>query len=215
MTEAHIYPDFEGFARLHARDRSIRNLTVQEYLQLSHQEISAAMTEMSPRHNQVVEFSGLNIKTNFNSLDRAIFYCNRIIKMVEDGTIQADNLTIARVYYTRGFAYSLIGKVMINAAIANYSKAIELDSSHSTAYFSRGLMRIDEREWTEARADFTTARTLGFPLSRYFNELGGMQILDPSIIDELPEDIRLLLTQPETSQSERHFLHEQRELGIS
>lgn len=199
VTEAYIYPDFEGFARLHARDRSIRNLTVQEYLQLSHQEITAAMTEMRSRHNQGVESSGLNIGTHPNSLDRAISYCNRIIKMVEDGAIQADNLTIARVYYTRGFAYSLIGNVRINDAIADYGKAIELNPSHSAAYFSRGLMRVDEGEWAGARADFTAAITLGFPVARYFNELGGMQILNPSIIAELPEDIRLLLTQPETS----------------
>ena len=196
ITEAHIYPDFEGFARLHARNRSFRNLTVQEYLQLSHQKINAAIEEIRSRPNPGVESAGLNIGTHRSHLDRAISYCSRAIKMMEDGSTHADNIAIARAYNTRGFAYSLISKSMINFAIADYNKAIELDPNHSITYFSRGLMKIDQREWDEARADFAKTKTLGFDLSRYFNGLGGMQIFDPLIIDELPEDIRLLLTQP-------------------
>ena len=194
ITEVYVYSDFEGFARIHARDRSVRSLTVQEYLELSRGEISDAMEELRSRHNQEVKSAGLSIGTHHSYLDQAISYCSRAINMVEEGSTQADKLAVAHVYYTRGFAYSL--KPKVDSAIADYGKVIELSPDYSTAYFNRGLMRIVQSEWDEARADFAKTKTLGFDLAGWFNGLGGIALFDPSIIAELPEDIRLLLTQP-------------------
>ncbi|MDE0467422.1 MAG: FRG domain-containing protein [Candidatus Poribacteria bacterium] len=193
ITEAHIYPDIEGFVRIYTRDLSLRGLTVQEYLHLSNQEIQSAMEEIRYGHNQEAESAGLNIDTYPSSLDLAIAYCGRAIEMMTDGSTRADNLTIARAYYIRGLAYNLIGRNENNSAIADYSRAIELYPNYTMAYFNRGLIWIDQREWDNARTDFTKIQTLGVDLARYFNGFGGMQIFDSSIVAELPEDIMLLL----------------------
>ena len=195
ITDGHIYPDIEGFIRLRKRDPSLRGRTVQEYLRLANQEIVNAMQEIRDRYNQEAESAEPNITTH-SHLNLAISYCNRAIEMLRDGSIHADNFTIARAYYTRGFAYNLIDKSKIESAIADYSRAIELDPNHREAHFNRGLIWVEEEQWDNAKSDFTKARALGFDLSGYFNGLGGMNLFEPRIVNKMPEDIKELLMQP-------------------
>jgi tetratricopeptide (TPR) repeat protein len=59
------------------------------------------------------------------------------------------------VYYHRGVSYHKIGR--LDLAIADFTKAIEINSDVADAYANRGKVRLDKRENKLAVVDFNKA----------------------------------------------------------
>jgi tetratricopeptide (TPR) repeat protein len=76
----------------------------------------------------------------------------------------------AEGYITRGNIRGHNGDV--NGAIADFGRAIELDSKSAGAYYSRALARRDKRDFDGAIADFNHAIELKPNDHEYYNERG-------------------------------------------
>jgi tetratricopeptide (TPR) repeat protein len=66
----------------------------------------------------------------------------------------------AATYHTLGFSY--FDKGEYDMAIADFSKAINLDPEFLLAYYNRGVAYFDKHEYDLAIADFSRAMELGF-----------------------------------------------------
>ena len=69
------------------------------------------------------------------------------------------NKECAQTYYNRGLAHSKKGELEL--AIANYTKAIEIEPDYADAYYNRGgaWLRLGKPE--KAKSDLAAARHLG------------------------------------------------------
>ena len=171
ILEASIYPDFDGFARLHAQNKPYIEPDVQGYLQSG---ISAQME---------------------NKLDDAITYYSEVISLQPDssilakaytarGSIYADkreyDLAIAdwtkaielapedaEVYYNRGTAYGDKGE--LDKAIQDYNKAIDLDPEDDIAYNNRGVAYHNIGDFAAAIEDYSKSIELDPHSNTYCN----------------------------------------------
>ena len=164
ITEANIYPDFDGFARLHAHDEPYIEPDPQDYLQ-----------------------RGIEAHQNDNS-DDAIAYYTEVIRL--DPT---DTSIVSIVYYSRGLAYAEKGEVdsaienynesiqlnpdfadaynyrgiayrnkgEIERAIEDHDQAIQIKSDNVLFYNDRSMALLQAQEWEKARSDLTIARNMG------------------------------------------------------
>jgi tetratricopeptide (TPR) repeat protein len=62
---------------------------------------------------------------------------------------------LSKVYYSRGKAW--VGKGDYGKAIADFTKAIEINPKNADAYHNRGAVRCDKKDYDKAIADFTKA----------------------------------------------------------
>jgi len=79
----------------------------------------------------------------------------RLTQAIDSGELSQENLSIA--YYNRGNAWSNKGKY--NRAIADYTKAIEIDPEYADAYHNRALAWKSKGRWyyKKAVADYKKA----------------------------------------------------------
>ena len=74
----------------------------------------------------------------------------------DDLTLWNDNAekapNLARPIFGRGYAYSELGQW--DKAIADYSRALEIDPDYATVYFSRGFAYRNINQWDRAIADY-------------------------------------------------------------
>jgi tetratricopeptide (TPR) repeat protein len=64
------------------------------------------------------------------------------------------------VYFQRGFCSKKLGKM--DAAIADFNKAIQLDSTQYAAFAHRAFIHYDNKKYKEGKADATAALAI-FP----------------------------------------------------
>ena len=159
ITEASIYPDFDGFARLHAQNKPYIEPNVNSYL------LRGFKAQME------------------NNLDDAITYYNAVISLEPDPSILAKTLTIRGLIYLSKREYDLAitdwtkaieldpddavaylnlgvvyaGKRDFEAAIADYNKAIDLAPENASAYNNRGVAYAGKRDFEAAIADYNKA----------------------------------------------------------
>ena len=159
ITEASIYPDFDGFARLHAQNKPYIESDVQSYL------LRGFMAQME------------------NNLDDAMTYYSEIISLQPDssilaktytarGTIYADkreyDLAINdwtkaiekdpnefMAYYGRGTIYGVSGEN--DLAIKDYTMALELNPELTKVYVQRGTAYVANGEVELALEDYDRA----------------------------------------------------------
>jgi probable HAF family extracellular repeat protein len=74
---------------------------------------------------------------------------------VASGSFEIAEATPAEIYVSRGSDYYHKGQ--LNEAIAEFSKAIELNPRHAVAYNARGLAYADQGQYDQALADYTKA----------------------------------------------------------
>ena len=99
----------------------------------------------------------------------------------------------ADAYYNRGNAYALKGE--FDAAIYDYTKAIEVNPQDANAYLNRGVVWLPLREWEKAKADLNAAKNMGVDIVTLFHgNYGSVEDLEQSIGTQLPADIVALLT---------------------
>ena len=165
ITEANIYPDFDGFARLHAHNEPYIEPDPQDYLQRgieAHQndnpdDAIAYYTEVSlgldPTDTSIVSIAyysrGLAYAEK-GEVDSAIENYNESIQLNPD---------FADAYNNRGSAYNQKGE--IDRAIADYNQAIQLKHDNILFYNNRSMALLRAQEWEKAKSDLTIARNMG------------------------------------------------------
>jgi tetratricopeptide (TPR) repeat protein len=87
-----------------------------------------------------------------NDVDRIIRGCTEVINGRPD---LSQRLILPVVYHRRGTAYA--SKKEYDRAIADYTKAIEIDPQHVGAYNDRGIAYTNKGDYENAIADVTRA----------------------------------------------------------
>lgn len=159
ITEASIYPDFDGFARLHAQNRPHIQPDIQGYLQ------RGIIAQMENKPDEAITYYSEVISLQPDTSTLAIVYQGRgfahffkreFASAVEDFTKAIEyNSNDAVTYYSRGTAYSLIRE--FDLAIKDYSEAIELKPEFSEVYVHRGAAYVGNNEVDLALKDYNKA----------------------------------------------------------
>ena len=163
ITEASMYPDFDGFARLHAHDKPY---TEPDYRDLPQRSIEAYQRGVvygrRDDHEHAIEAFSEAIELNPNHANayynRGVAYGQRddYERAIADYTKAIElNPNHAYVYYNRGVAYGQ--RDDYERAIADYTKAIELNSNDAHAYYNRGVAYGQRDDYERTIADYTKA----------------------------------------------------------
>ena len=159
ITEVSIYPDFDGFARLHAQNKPYVEPHAQSYLRRGvmaqmENNVDDAITyysEVISLHPDtstlIIAYQGRGfayfLKREFNS---AIWDLTKVIEYNSNNALD---------YYSRGTAYSLTRE--FDLAIKDYTKAIELNPEFAEVYVHRGAAYVEKNEVGLALKDYNKA----------------------------------------------------------
>ncbi len=200
ITEANIYPDFDGFARLHAHNKSYIEPDAQDYLQRgieTHQndnlddaiEYYTEVIRLDPADTSVVSMAYYNRGVAYdekNEVDLAIQDYNQTIQL---------NPNFAEVYNNRGYAYRQKGE--IERAIEDYDRAIQIKSDNVLFYNNRAIALLHLKEWEKAKSDLTIARNMGVDIMALFhNAYASVADFEQRYDIQMPADLVALLTPP-------------------
>ena len=175
ITEASMYPDFDGFARLHAHDKPYIEPDARGYLQRgieAHQrggldDAIAYYTEvirLDPTDTSIVVEAYYNrgvvhgIKDN---LDRAIEDYNTVITLRPD---------LDSAYYNRGTAY--LHKGDYDRAVVDFSIVMVLNPGDANSYTNRGFAYNSKGDYDRAIEDYNTAIGLNLNNTIAYNNRG-------------------------------------------
>ena len=198
ITEANIYPDFDGFARLHAHDEPYIEPDPQDYLQRgieAHQndnpdDAIAYYTEvirLDPTDTSIVSIAYYSCGLAYaekGEVDSAIENYNESIQLNPD---------FADAYNYRGIAYRNKGE--IDRAIEDHDQAIQIKSDNVLFYSDRSMTLLQAQEWEKARSDLTIARNMGVDIITLFhNAYASVADFEQKHNVKLPKDITAMLT---------------------
>ncbi|HXI83278.1 MAG TPA: tetratricopeptide repeat protein [Verrucomicrobiae bacterium] len=105
--------------------------------------------ELNPKYTHAYENRGFT-KRMKGDLDGALADYDRAIIL---------DPKFVTAYNSRGFTKRMKGD--LNGALAAYSQAIALDPKNTSAHYGHGVIYYDERNWSDALADFREASTEG------------------------------------------------------
>ncbi len=201
ITEANVYPDFDGFARLHAHNKPYIEPDPQEYLQRgisAHQndrvddaiEYYTEIIQMEPTDTTIVSmayYNRANAYVEKNEEDLAIRDYTKNIELDPNS---------ANAYHDRGYAYRKKGDN--KRAVEDYNQAIQIKSDSILFYNNRSIALLDLQEWEKAKSDLTIARNMGVDIIALFrNAYTSVTDFEQKHNVTLPEDIAALLTPPQ------------------
>ena len=157
ITEATMYPDFDGFARLHAHDKPHIEPDARTYLRRGIE--AAGRGDL----DTAIAYCTQAISLESDSFDLATIHFNRGVVHRKKGNhdlaiadyteaIKRDN-HYTDAYLNRGVAY--YNKGDYHQAINNYTKAMELKSNYTDAYNNRGVAYCDNGDYQQAITDHT------------------------------------------------------------
>ena len=156
ITEATMYPDFDGFARLHVHDKPYVEPDAQGLLNLgvaAHQngnlpdaiDYYHRAIERDPNNANAYTYRGYAYNRK-GEYDNAIGDFNRAIEL---------NPNNANVYTYRGIAYNRKGEY--GKAIGDFNRAIKRDPNYAYAYAMRGSAYNSKGEYDKTIGDFSRA----------------------------------------------------------
>ena len=201
ITEATIYPDFDGFSRLHAHNKPYIEPDAQDYLQ------RGTETHQEGNLDDAIEYyTGVIQLEPADTSILSVAYYSRGVAYGEKGEIDLaienynDTLKLdpnsADAYNNRGYAYHKKGE--IDRAIEDYDKAIQIKPDDVRFYNNRGIALLDLQEWERAKSDLTIARNMGVDIIALFrNAYANVADFEQKHNAKLPEDIAALLTPPQ------------------
>lgn len=169
ISEATMYPDFDGFARLHAHNQTYDEPEAETYMQRG--------IEAHQRGDRIVaiDYYSEVISIEPDNWMLTTAYYNRGVAFYENGKIDCAildyNCAIERypeyadAYFNRGAAYHEKGEY--EHTIEDSTKVIKLKPNYATAYLNRGVACREKGEYEHAIEDFTKAIQLnpGYPSS--------------------------------------------------
>ena len=200
VTEASIYPDFDGFARLHAHDKAYIEPDAEDYLQRGiavHQdnnldraiEYYTEVIRLDPTDTFIISIAcysrGLAYAEK-GEVDPAIANYNESIQLNPD---------FADAYHYRGIAYKDKGE--FERAVEDYNQAIQLQPNSVLFYNNRSVALLHLQEWEKAKSDLTIAQNMGVDIIALFqNSYSSVADFEQRYTVEMPEDIAAMLTPP-------------------
>ena len=175
ITEASVYPDFDGFARLHAHDKPYVEPDALDLMQRGigvHQrgDLDDAIAyyteiiELDPSHTSVVAQAYYNRGVAYEQKDnyeRAIEDFSKAIKLSPD---------LYEAYHNRGIVYGETGNY--ERAIKDFSKAIDLEPDLAEAYYNRGQAYGQKGNHEHAIEDYTKTIELNPDLYKAYHNRG-------------------------------------------
>ncbi len=162
ITEASIYPDFDGFARLHAQNKPYIEPNVQSYLQRGTEaHLEGKLDDAIAYYSEVISLqpNTSTLTIAYQGRGFAYFFKREFDPAIKDFTKAINsNSKDAVTYYSRGTVYSLTRE--FDLAIADYTKAIELNPEFAEVYVHRGAAYIDNNKVDLALKDYNKAMEL-------------------------------------------------------
>ena len=198
ITEAFIFPDFDGFARLHAQNKPYIEPDAEEYQR------RGIRADQRGDLDAAITYYTRAIPLAPDPVFAAVFYHNLGLVYRKKGELELahENYTKAiesisynsSAYYGRGVVY--IKKGEFDRAIKDFNEAIQAANfDHGIAYYQRGIARLHLEEWDEAKMDLTTAKGQGVNIIDVFRKDYGSVVNFQRQTDiRLPEDIAEILT---------------------
>ena len=200
ITESSIYPDFDGFARLHAHNKKRIEPDAQAYLQRG--------TEAHQRGNLVGAIEYYTEVIRLEPTDTStvsIAYYNRGVAYGEKGEVEQaikdynDTLRLnpnsADAYNNRGYMFRQ--KEDFNSALKDYDRAINIKSDNVLFYNNRAMILLHLKKWEKAKEDLTIAKNMGENIIVLFhNSYSSVADFEQKHNVKLPEDIVVMLTPP-------------------
>ena len=198
VTEATIYPDFDGFARLHAHNKSYIEPDAQDYLRRG---LEAAQNDniddAIEYYTEVIRLDPPDPSTiseayyhrgyahhRNGEIDRAITDYNENIRL---------NPNSAAAYNNRGYAYWKKGEV--ESAVADYNQAIQLKPDSVLFYNNRAIALLHLQEWEKAKSDLMAVRNMGEDIITLFrNTYASVPDFEQRYNVQMPEDLAAMLT---------------------
>ena len=159
ITEASIYPDFDGFARLHAQNKPYIEPNVQGYLQRGTEaHLEGKLDDAIVYYTEVISLQPAactlsEVHTKRGNAHRTKGEVNKAINDYSKAIELEPNE--AEVYKRRANAY--VKKDDLDNAIKDYTTAIRLKSDDLYAYNARGNAYTKKGEFDKAVKDHTTA----------------------------------------------------------
>ena len=203
ITEGSIYPDFDGFARLHAHNKKHSEPDVRYYLQRgteAHQsgnwnvaiEYYTEFIQSEPTDTSTVSVAHFN---------RGVAYDEKgeVDSAIEDYTLALkSNSKFADAYHNLGYAYYKKGDY--TRATENYNQAIQLKPENVLYYKNRIMALLHLHEWEKAKVDMTDIRNMGENIIALFQEsYSSIEDFEQKNNIKIPADIAAMLTPPQQS----------------
>ena len=198
ITEAFIFPDFDGFARLHAHDKPYIEPDANEYQR------RGIRADQRGDLDAAITYYTRAIPLAPDPVFASVFYYNLGLIYRKKGQLELahENYTKAiesisynsSAHYGRGVVY--IKKNEFDRAIKDFNKAIQAANfDYSIAYYQRGIARLHLKEWAEAKMDLTTAKGQGVNIIDVFRkDYGSVVDFERQTGITLREDIADMLT---------------------
>ena len=175
ITEASMFPDFDGFARLHAHYKPYIEPDARDHLQrgieaYQKRELDDAIAyytkaiELDPADISITSPAYYNCGLAYygkGEVERAIVDYTRAIEL---------NPNFDAAYYNRGVVH--YEKKAFEHAITDYTRAIELNPNFDAAYNNRGLAYTELRDYNGAINDFDRAIEINPNNANAYNNRG-------------------------------------------
>ena len=198
ITEDSIFPDFDGFSRLHAHNKPYIEPDAQKYLQLG--------LDAYQKHNFGEAIDYFTEVINLDPADTSIVthaYYNRGVAYNEKGqidrAIENYNITLrldpssADAYNNRGYAY--FQQEDYDKALQDYNSAIEIKPDNVLFYNNRSMLLLHLQEWENAKSDLTKLKNMGQDINVLFrNACTSIADYEQKYGVKLPQDIAEMLT---------------------
>ena len=200
ITESSIYPDFDGFARLHAHNKKRIEPDAQAYLQHGTQAHQRGnLDDAIEYYTEVIRLDPTDTSTvSVAHYSRGVAYSEKgeVDRAIEDYTLALEfNSNFADAYHNRGYAYYEKGEFA--RATEDYNRAIQLKPDNVLYYKNRSMALLYLHEWEKAKADLTIARNMGENIITLFHDLySNIEDFEQTHNVKLPEDIAAMLTPP-------------------
>ena len=201
INEANIYPDFDGFARLHAHNKTYVEPDAQDYLQRGIEaQQNGNLDDAIEYYTEVIRLDPADTSTiSVARYSRGVAY---IEKGEADLAIEDYNIVIqydpnyAHAYNSRGYAYRKKGDN--EHAVKDYDEAIQINPNNVLFYNNRILALLQLYEWEKAKSDLTIAKNMGVDIITLFrNSYSNVADFEQQHNVKLPEDIAAMLTPPQ------------------
>ena len=172
ITEASIFPDFDGFARLHAHNKPYIEPDARDYLQRGITAYQGKKLDDSiAYYTKAIELDPRNVSIAAPAYyNRGLVYYDKkeVELAIADYTRAIElNPNFDAAYFTRGLAY--YNRKEVELAIADYTRVIEINPNPAYAYNNRGVAYIGQGNIGHAIHDYTRAIELNpdYALAHY------------------------------------------------
>ena len=163
ITEAMLFPDFDGLARLRAEDIPYTQPSTARYKELAKSAYQREdYEEAILNYDAVIHLDPDDMQTYFDrgrarldmrQPEQALADFNEVVRLTPNN---------ADAYFNRGSANDLLNQH--RQALTDYDMAIQLNNDHPIAYASRGQLKAKQGRWSEAQQDLQKALELARPM---------------------------------------------------